>query len=351
MKKLAFLLVCVMLLSVLPFSTSAHGEEIGVSAAHAILYEPATDTILFEKDKDVSAPMASTTKIMTAYVALKYGNLGDVVTISQDACGIEGSSIYMEPGEQLSLEQLLYALLLQSANDAAAAIALHVGGTVEHFVEMMNEEAGQLGLLNTHFENPHGLDSPGHFTTAYDLAKLTAIALENDIFSKIVKTTRHSIPKGNDGDVRVLINHNKLLRMYDGAVGVKTGFTKKSGRCLVGAAEQNGLTLITVTLDAPSDWNDHTRLFDYGFSKMENRLICKEESFTFALPIWGRDEMGYCTNVEPLYAILPKDADTPTYTISLPHYLTSPLKSGCVVGNLHFSHNGTSIGDIPLVIK
>ena len=351
MRKLCALIIVLLVCNmVLPISAVASSEP-HVSASCAVLFEPTTGAILYEKSKDKQVPMASTTKIMTGYLALCHGNLGDMVEIPNEACGIEGSSIYMEAGEILSLNDLLYALLLQSANDAATAIAIHVGGTLEHFVEMMNETASRLGLQNTHFENPHGLDAPNHHTTAMDLAKLASVAMEHEMFSQIVSTVKYTIPKGNEGDVRVLVNHNKLLRMYDGASGVKTGFTKKSGRCLVGAAEKNGLTFISVTLDAPNDWNDHIQLFEYGFSKMENRLICPAESFVFPLPIWGEEALGYCTNMEDVYAILPKDAPTPEYTLSLPHYLTAPLKKGRVVGHLHFTHQGNSLADVSLVIK
>ena len=351
MRKLRILVISTLLFSTLLPSLPVRAEELSLSAEHAVLYEPTTDTVLYGKGEHLRAPMASTTKIMTAYVAFQHGNLSDIVSIPAAACGIEGSSIYLQAGESLSLEDLLYALLLQSANDAATAIALHIGGSLETFSNMMNESALALGLTNTHFVNPHGLDDPEHYTTAYDLAKITSAAMERDDFCRMVSTIKHSIPKGNAGDVRILVNHNKLLRMYDHATGVKTGFTKKSGRCLVGAAEQNGLSLISVTLDAPNDWNDHKKLLDFGFSKMENRLLCDSEAFSFALPVWGRNETALSTNKEAAHAILPKDAPPLEYTIDLPHHLTAPLKHGRAVGSINFIYEGRIVSSVPLVIK
>ena len=236
------------------------------SASSAILYCPASGSVLFQKNADERRPIASTTKIMTALTVLrKGGDLDRPFVIPPEACGIEGTSVYLQPGETLSVRDLLYALLLASANDAATALALCCSGSIPAFADEMNRIAEQIGLEHTHFVNPHGLDHPEHYSTASDLALLVSAAFEDVVFREIVSTRRYSIP-APDGGRRVLLNHNKLLTRYPDCVGVKTGFTKKSGRCLVSAAERDGILLIFVTLNDPNDWNDHAALLDYGFS-------------------------------------------------------------------------------------
>lgn len=353
MKKISVLFLVSVLIAALaiPLYALPAITDTAVSARHAALYEPVTDTFLYDKNGDTRAPMASTTKIMTALIVLEKENLNRVVTIPNDACGIEGSSIYMKPGERLSVKDLLYALLLQSANDAAAALALTISDTIEDFAALMNERAQSLSLTNTHFVNPHGLDDPEHYTSAKDLAKITAVAMDNQEFRDIVGTVKYAIPSGNDGSTRVLFNHNRLLRLYGDAVGVKTGFTKKSGRCLVGAACRDGLTLISVTLDAPNDWNDHIRLFDYGYTQMENRLLCPARTFSYALPLAdGSSTEQFCINSEEVRAVLPKDAASPEMRINLPHFLVTRQKEGAVVGSIQYFYKGKLVGEAPLII-
>ncbi len=349
MKRLSVILFSFLIFLTPFFPVNAYAAGVSVSAQHAVLYEPTTGMILYEKNGDKRAPMASTTKIMTALVALEAGNIDRMITIEPEDCGVEGSSIYMVAGEKLSLRELLYALLLQSANDAAVAIARHVGGSVEAFADMMNARVETLGLKNTHFMNPHGLDDPEHYTSAKDLAYIAAAALDNSTFAEIVSATKHTIP-GRDGGVRVLVNHNKLLRMYKDAVGVKTGFTKKSGRCLVGAAEKDGLTFITVTLNAPNDWNDHIRLFEKGFDTLENRLIADAGEFIYELPMADKkNTYGYCTNEEAIYAPLPKNAPSPEVVLDLPHFFLGNEKKGSVIGRVSFRYNDKIIAQCPLV--
>ena len=353
MKKISVLFLAAVLIAALmiPLYALPTITDTTVSARHAVLYEPVTDTFLYDKNGDARAPMASTTKIMTALIVLEKADLNRIVTIPGEACGIEGSSIYMKPGERLSIKDLLYALLLQSANDAAAALALAVGGSIEGFAVLMNERAQSLLLTNTHFANPHGLDHPEHYTSAKDLARIASIAMDIPEFRDIVGTVKYTIPSGNDGSTRVLFNHNRLLRLYGDAVGVKTGFTKKSGRCLVGAACRDGLTLISVTLDAPNDWNDHIRLFDYGYTQMENRLLCPARAFSYALPLAdGSNAEQLCTNSEEVRAILTKDAESPEMRINLPHFLVTKQKEGAVIGSIQYYYKGKLVGEAPLII-
>lgn len=230
-----------------------------ISAASAVLYDPLSETVLFSQNADMPRGMASTTKIMTALVALEQYELEQPVTVSAEWCGIEGSSMYLQPKEQLTVSDLLHGLLLLSGNDAAEALAGLDPEGKAGFVQKMNAKAAVLGLQKTHFDNPSGLDGETHYTTALELAKITAEAMENPVFAEIVRTPSKNVAG------RWMKNHNRLLTEMD-ACGVKTGYTKSCGRCLVSAKEQNGRMLICVTLNAPDDWSDHKALMDYGFS-------------------------------------------------------------------------------------
>jgi D-alanyl-D-alanine carboxypeptidase/D-alanyl-D-alanine carboxypeptidase (penicillin-binding protein 5/6) len=274
---------------------------------------------------------------MTALVAIEALPLDMDIVIPSEAVGIEGSSVYLCEGEILSLEELLYALLLSSANDAAVAIAIAVSGSVEAFAERMNQKAAHLGLTSTHFVNPHGLDHPDHYTTANELAIITRAALENPTFREICSTARKTIPLHGDEGVRLLINHNKLLSAYEGCIGVKTGFTKRTGRCLVSAAERDGVTLIAVTLGDPDDWRDHTALMDYGFAAYESLTLCEAGSFSH--PLWlvsGVQEYVMVENSEGLTAVLRRDHGEITCTVELPRFTFAPIASGRIMGRLRF---------------
>lgn len=257
-------------LSVIIFAVTLHtpvSAEPSVSAQAAVMTEVSSGKILYSKNADKVLPMASTTKIMTALVAVEAAGdrLDEVVEISDSAAGVEGSSMYLEKGEKMTLRELLYGLMLSSGNDAAVAIAENIGGSVEGFVDMMNQKAAEMGLTSTHFVNPNGLPDESHYSSANDMAKMTCHAMKNPDFAEIVGTKSYNISGEGKSYPRTLSNHNKLLRMYEGCIGVKTGFTKAAGRCLVSCAERDGLMLVCVTLNAPDDWNDHTLMFNYGF--------------------------------------------------------------------------------------
>lgn len=345
--KLALFLALILILpSLLALSALAAPD---VSAKSAILIEVESGKVLYQKNAFVRLPMASTTKIMTAIVAIEKGNLEKTVTVSRDAVGVEGSSIYLKPNEKLTLEALVYALLLQSANDAATAIAIEVGGSVEGFAKLMNAKAEELGLTATHFTNPHGLDDEEHYTSAYDLAKIAAYALSNETFRTICSTYKKTIPDSDDG-TRVLVNHNKLLRLYEGAIGVKTGFTKRSGRCLVGAAERDGLTLVSVTLDAPNDWNDHEKMLDFGFSTYENIMLAQKGEFTVPLPLSGGTvDYVIAANMDEVSVMLNRAHGEITYRIEAPQLLTAPIKTGDVLGRIVYLCDGEEIAWSDLV--
>ena len=327
----------------------------GVSARGAVLLEAETGEVVFGQNQNARLPMASTTKIMTALVALESLPVDTVVKITPSSVGVEGSSIYLTEGETLTLEQLLYALLLESANDAATAIAIAVAGSVEAFSEKMNLRAASLGLTDTHFVNPHGLDAEGHYTTAFELAIITREALQNPLFREICATERKVIPLRGEEGARLLINHNKLLTSYEGCIGVKTGYTKKTGRCLVSAAEREGVTLIAVTLNAPDDWRDHTAMLDYGFGLYESVTLC-EEGF-FGAPLWvisGTQEYVTVGNPQGLAVTMRRDHGPVVCVVELPRFEFAPIISGTTVGRLRFLEKGRDgtareLGVVPLV--
>ncbi len=236
------------------------GRAGAMSAQSAVVIDADTGEVRYEHNADAVLPMASTTKIMTAIVAIEQGDIDRTYTVKPEYTQTEGSSMYLKPGETVSIRDTLYGLMLMSGNDAALAIAGECGGQ-EAFVQAMNDKAEALGLTNTHFENPNGLDGDTHHTTARELAELTAYALQNPDFREIVSTKNITCAG------RTMVNHNKMLSLYKGAIGVKTGYTKKCGRCLVSAAERNGRTLIAVTLNDPDDWNDHCTMLDEAFAQ------------------------------------------------------------------------------------
>ena len=321
-----------------------------VSAKSAILIETTSGEILWSKNADQRLPMASTTKIMTALVAIESGDVGRTVSVSPNAVGVEGSSVYLYPNEKMTIEDLIYAMLLESANDAAAAIAIEIGGSIEGFAQMMNRKAESLGLQNTHFENPHGLDGETHYTTAHELAIIAREAYSNDTLKSIFSTYKKIIPLNETEGVRLLINHNKLLKSYEGATGIKTGFTKKSGRCLVSAAERDGISLIAVTLNAPSDWQDHKNMLDHGFSMIESKSLCRAGEITYTLPVAGGcDDHVNVKNIDTIRIILPRNGKKIEYKIELPRFLYAHVQEGETVGRIVFYLDGKEIASSNLV--
>jgi len=320
------------------FSSSVNilaADGINVSAESAVLIEVSGGRVIYEKNAYSRMPMASTTKIMTALVAIECGDLDRIVSVSEKAVGVEGSSIYLYPGEKLSMRDLIYALMLESANDAAAAIAISTAGTVEEFARLMNLKAEEIGLEDTHFENPHGLDSEQHYTTAYDLACLSAYALRNDCFREIVSTYKRVIPLRDNEGSRVLLNHNRLLRSYDGAIGVKTGFTRKSGRCLVSSAERDGVTLVSVTLNAPDDWNDHREMLDLGFKLFEKLTLCRAGEECFELPSVSGDKSFFrASNREDISVVVEKADRKIRKVVELKRFYYAPISVGDTVGRV-----------------
>ncbi len=348
-----YILILVLAVVIFSFLTIyAFGDHqsgsFSVSARSAVIYQPEIKSFIYSKNADQRLPMASTTKIMTALVALENSDIEELVAIDPDAIGVEGSSAYLKEGDVMTMEELLYALLLQSANDAAAAIAYHVGGDLDGFSALMNKKAEGLQLTDTHFTNPHGLDNEDHYTTATDLAIITAEALNNPIFKKIVSTYKRTFV--TEDRVRTYVNHNKLLNMYDGCIGIKTGFTKKSGRCLVGAAERDGLSFITVTLNAPNDWSDHKKMFDFGFESLEKISLAVEFDHVYKIPILdGKSNYVTVTNPDGASIITEKDNHITNENVKLVRYCIAPVNRGDILGEIIYTIDGRETARVPLV--
>ena len=313
------------------------------SAASAILMDADSGRVLYEHNADRKMLIASTTKILTALVAIEEGDLHDSVKVSREAAYTEGSAMYLTEGETLTLETLLYGVLLCSGNDAAVAVAQHVGGSAKGFVALMNEKARELGMEHSSFANPNGLDDEQHYSTARDMAKLARAALENETLMRIAST--RSVTIGG----RTMTNHNKLLHYVDGCLGLKTGYTKAAGRTLVSCAEKNGQRLIAVTLQDGNDWADHQVLYEYGFSAYPARTCAvRGQALTQASVSGGVSPTvpliagaGFCYPAA--------ETERLTTRICLDEPLRAPVSAGKTVGAAVFCLNGTEIGRVPLV--
>lgn len=335
-------------LSAFPLVLGTGAAVPAVSASSAALYCPATGEFAFTQNADVRRGMASTTKIMTALVAIEQGDTAAEIVIPPEAVGVEGSSLYLKAGEKMTLRDLLYGLLLQSANDAAEAIAIAVGGSVKGFADLMNAKAAQMGLTDTHFTNPHGLADENHYTTARELAEIAAEAMRQPLFREICGSRRAAIPNG-EGGKRYLVNHNRLLFTYAGAVGVKTGFTKATGRCLVSAACRDGVELIAVTLGAPDDWRDHAAMLDYGFSAYERVTLAAAGQTFGVLPLLGGDEpdVEVCTPDE-VSVVLPRTHGSIVERVVLNRPRFAPVYAADTVGRVIWLADGREIAAAPL---
>ena len=265
-----FIIIIILLAEILLNLPRVYAMQSGSSQ---IVIEVESGRVLSSYNKDMRLEMASTTKIATAIVAIENSSADEVVEITDDMVGIEGSSIYLKKGERWKLSDLLYGLMLQSGNDAATAIAIACGGSVDGFVKMMNDFARGLGLENTHFDNPHGLHSKDHYTSAHDLAAITAYALANPLFAEIVSSKSHKVVSDDYPDGRYIYNKNKLLSSFDGANGVKTGYTTDSGRCFVGAAKRDGMQLVSVVINCPDMWERTKALLSDSFAKYDYLTI------------------------------------------------------------------------------
>jgi len=335
----------ILLFAALSFAFSARA----VSAKAYALVDQASGRLICGQNTDLKLPMASTTKIMTALIACESGKLDMTFTVDPDAVRVEGSSMGLLPGERITLRELVYGLLLESGNDAANAIAYELGGSIPGFADMMNKRAKQLGLSNTHFINPSGLDASGHYTTALDLARLGAYAMKNPDFARISGTKKMCISYNGIKNGRTLYNHNKLLSSVDGINGIKTGFTKKSGRCLVSSATRGGVSLVVATLDDPDDWDDHEQFLDYGFKLLKCHALLNGPLNISAKVVGGTVgtiKAEYDVSVSA--ALSDSEAGGVTMEIDMPGFIYAPVKKGQKIGELVFKVNGQAVAVSPL---
>lgn len=347
LKKLTFLLILTIFIGFFPKDTYA------ISARSAVVIDAASGRVLYEHNSNEKRGMASTTKIMTALCALEYGDMNKMVTISPTSSGVEGSSMYLAKGEKISMTDLVYGLMLVSGNDAATAIAENVSGSVEKFAQLMNKKAAEIGAYNTSFTNPHGLSDENHYTTAHDLAKITAYAMQNPTFCEIVATKKKTLAANEDGYARTLVNHNKFLSMYEGCVGVKTGFTKATGRCLVTAAEKNSMRLVCVTLNDPDDWSDHKELLNLSFNSYSPYKIKSVNEFVATADVSGgtADTLDLVTASDLYFPIKQGEENNIELEVEPFEELTTPIKKGDVLGKIIIKIDNAICGEFPAVAK
>lgn len=323
-------------------------SEPSVSAKACVLVEEKTGRIVFEKNSSEKLPMASTTKIMTTLLCIESGNLDDEFVVDSSAIKVEGSSMGLVEGDVVTKRALCYGMLLPSGNDAANAAAVKIGGTIENFASMMNERAAEIGMTRTGFVTPSGLEGTGHGASAYDMALLTREALRNPVFSEICSQSKAKVEFGNPPYERWLTNSNKLLTMYDGVKGVKTGFTDEAGRCLVSACERDGVSMICVTLNDKNDWDDHMRMYDYGFSKLNASSLSSEEIFQMQAVGGDCDSIPVKAEGEILLGTDGMTENRITSELYMPPFVYAPLNAGDEVGELRFYYDGRLIDALPV---
>lgn len=330
---------CLCLLLLAPVEKT-EAESLSVSAGGAALIEAHSGRVLYEKQGNAPLPMASTTKIMTALIALERGDLQELITVPKEAQGTEGSSMYLTAGEKLSLCDLLYGLLLTSGNDAAVTLACHFGGSIEGFADMMNKKARELGCDNTHFVTPHGLHDASHYTSALDLCTIARAAMELETFRTMVSTQYYQTTTGEK--VRTLKNKNKTLWAFEGGCGIKTGYTKKAGRCLVFSAEREGMLLIGVVLNCPDMWSEAFSLLQYGFDNytLESLKDASDPLGEVNVEGGAKKALPAVLKTGILYPIRKDGTEKVTWEVSLHEPLTAPVEAGEVIGKLTMYLNG-----------
>ncbi len=351
-KKIMALLALLLVLPVAaPFSVKAvDGGAPQVDGKGGVVMEAVSGRVLFAQGAQEQLAMASTTKILTALITLEQPDQDTYFTVDSTAIQVEGSSMGLQVGDQASLGTLAIGMLLPSGNDAANAAAVRIAGSQEAFAQLMNERAAEIGMTQSHFVTPSGLDAPGHYTTAYDMALLTREALENPRFREICSQQTMSLEYGNPPYKRWLRNHNKLLERYPYAIGVKTGFTDDAGRCLVSAAEKNGVTLIVVTLNASDDFNTHQRLYEYYFDQLTATQV-GDQVGDILVPVTG-GELKVVTGVltqEPIAALKSGEQKNLRVLVETPHFLYAPVKKDSIIGTVKLYHQEELVYESPLV--
>ncbi len=341
LERAAALILCAVLVFPLYGASGAGDAPPSVSAKRAALINADTGELIYGKNEHERASMASTTKIMTSLIALEQGTPDAVATASERAVRVEGTSIGLRAGDPITLKTLVCGMLLESGNDAANVTAEFIAGGNEAFAQLMNERAAQIGMKNTHFVTPSGLDDEDHYSTAYDMALLGACAIQNRAFVQICSSSTIRVSYGEPAAARTFSNHNRMLSSYEGALGIKTGFTKKSGRCLVSAARRGGVTLVAVTLNDPDDWRDHAALLDYGFSQV--RAQGADTDFSgLSVPVVG-GEQGEVSVSGAQSVLIPEGRETQRL-IFLEKFLYAPVEKGDIIGEAVYVQDGAVVG-------
>lgn len=341
------------LLSTTVFSAAAASP--GITGEAAVLIDSKNGQVLFEKNAAVRVYPASTTKVMTAIIALESGRVGEMVTIPKEASDVEGSAIGLREGEKISLEDLIYALMLNSGNDSAVAIACHLGGSVTGFVQLMNKKAAELGAVNTHFNNPNGLPEPNHYSTVRDMALITRYAMQNPEFREIVATKIKTITRSDPNAQTYLENHNKLLWNYQGAIGVKTGYTEEARQCLVSAAVRQGRELIAVVMKSEGTdiWSDSTKLLDYGFTDFSPATLVEAGQYVSDVPVqYGVAKTVHAQTGSSLtYNFTRDEKPQIRQEIIIFDKNVAPVQAGKKLGEIVFFAGGQELGRVDLVAQ
>ncbi len=321
-----------------------------VTATSAIVIEASTGHVIYSRNPDLAMYPASTTKMMTLIMALEHGGLDEIVTVSANASGTEGSTLWLDPNEKIPLNDLLYGMIMASANDASVAIAEHLDGSVVKFAEHMTNRARELGATNTNFTNPHGLPDANHYTTARDLAILASYGLKLPGFEQIVTQQEVSFYWIHDDESKLIRTENKLLWMYNGCNGIKTGYTESAGRCVVCAAKRNGIQLISVVLDGQYMWNDSIILLDYGFENISTETIVEPDKVIKTLPIIsGRKKSMRVKTAGEIVVPVFKNDDAYTINYDIPEVLTAPIVDGESIGKVRVMIDGKEIATTDVV--
>ncbi len=353
LKWLSVIMSVIFLMIMCCFSVGAESDAqaLSVSAQSAVLLCVNNDSIVFEKNSTDKMSMASTTKILTTLIALEHAQADDKEVTFNKSMIAEGSSMYLKEGYKLRLSDLATGMMTVSGNDAANAAAISISGSIEKFAEVMNDKAQQIGMKSSHFVTPSGLDDENHYSTALDMAHLMAYAMTNSDFAELTAQKTAKVDFINPSDMSITYgNHNKLLSLYEYCNGGKTGYTKKSGRCLVTSAEKDGVKLIAVTLNAPDDWNDHINMYNYGFSKL-TAVNNADEDYQFNADVVGGTKNS--VTVKPVHSVdYVKETDSNskiTRKVIIDSFLYAPLEKGQIVGTVQYFLDDKKLCEVPLI--
>ena len=336
MKKFRFLLIiCTLILSICSLGISNKTHVVYADNTSTISMEVSTKRVISGNNIHAKKYMASTTKILTAITIIENCNLDDVVTVTAKSVGVEGSSMYLDDGEKITVKNLLYGLMLRSGNDAAETLALYCSGSIENFANLMNETAKKMGATESNFVNPHGLHNDNHYTTAFDLALISCYAMQNETFREIVGTKKVIIPWSTRDYERVIINKNKMLSNYDGATGIKTGYTKKAGRCLVSSAMRDGMEVVTVVLNCPNMWEKSTEILDYAFANFKMKKLVEADHILGFIEVENKQEKcAVATDKDIILPLSEQEFNNLNIEYNYPKKIKPPFKKEETVGEI-----------------